>query len=112
MSIAENEIILMDILRHPNIIHVFGYYEECGVINVVMEYAAKGNVSQQTDQELSHKSYCLMDVIIAIEFCHSRSVIYRDIKPDNILADTDMRCKLCDFGSAKRGFMAPEMLTG
>jgi serine/threonine protein kinase len=62
---------------------------------------------------------------LAIEFIHSANVLYRDLKPDNVLLDKDGHCKLIDFGLSKEiygdkdlaksfcgspAYLAPEML--
>jgi serine/threonine protein kinase len=69
----------------------------------------------------------MAEIILAIEYVHSLNVIYRDMKPENILIDADGHMKLADFGLAKAGisnpqqtaksfcgspaYLAPEMLT-
>ena len=65
------------------------------------------------------------EVVLAIEYLHKNSIIFRDLKPDNIVFDEDGHCKLTDFGLSKEGisgtmlsqsfcgsvaYLAPEML--
>ena len=65
---------------------------------------------------------------MGLDYCHSMSVCHRDIKADNVLLFDGLKCKLCDFGLAKRKiggmsssrhsavgtpeFMAPEVTMG
>ena len=69
--------------------------------------------------------FYLCEILLAIENLHKRDVIFRDLKPDNVVLDKDGHCKLTDFGLSKEGvkensfaqsfcgsiaYLAPEML--
>ena len=49
----------------------------------------------------SHTQFYMGEIFLAIESLHSRNIIYRDLKPANILIDSDGHIKLTDFGIAK-----------
>jgi serine/threonine protein kinase len=67
----------------------------------------------------------IAEILLAIQYLHKREIIFRDLKPDNIVIDKDGHCKLTDFGLSKEGiddnysaksfcgslaYLAPEML--
>ena len=71
--------------------------------------------------------FYLAEIIIALEFIHAKNVIYRDLKPENVLIDIDGHIKISDFGLAKQlehkydmsttfwgspEYLAPEMIVG
>lgn len=45
----------------------------------------------------------MAELVLAIEFLHSKDVVYRDMKPENILIDSKGHIKLADFGLSKEG---------
>jgi len=45
----------------------------------------------------------LCEIILAIEYLHSQDIIYRDLKPDNVVIDKDGHAHLTDFGLSKEG---------
>jgi serine/threonine protein kinase len=45
----------------------------------------------------------MCEIILALECLHNNDIIYRDIKPENILMDTKGHVKIVDFGLAKDG---------
>jgi len=46
--------------------------------------------------------FYLAEIVLAVEALHSRGIIYRDLKPHNILIDNDGHVKIIDFGFAKK----------
>ena len=49
----------------------------------------------------SEAKFYFIETLLAIEYMHSKNVIYRDIKPENILLDKNGHIKIADFGLSK-----------
>ncbi len=89
-------------LNHPNIVTIYEVSEHAGRPFIAME-----NVAGRSLKDLLNEDLPLSKVIdIAIQLCdglqkaHQAGVVHRDVKPANIVVDTDGRPKLLDFGLA------------
>ena len=90
----------------PNIVRVFGYFEENGTAYFVMEYVEGKNLRRHVADRGGRISWdetwdILMPILDALSEVHYRNIIHRDIKPDNILITESGSAKLIDFGAAR-----------
>ena len=90
---------------HPNIIGIqnlmeadndMDIYIVCDYMETDLHAAIKGNILQDV-----HKQYILYQILKALKYMHSGELIHRDMKPSNILLNSDCSAKLCDFGLAR-----------
>ena len=106
LDIIYNEINIHSKLAHENIIKLYNVHEDNENINIIMEYAEKGNLFQLISKEKTgldeSKAFdYFIQVVNAVYYLHINNIIHRDIKPENILIGSDNKIKLCDFGWAK-----------
>ena len=100
------EVEVMYKIHHPNVVKLYGHFEDNNYCYFAMEYISKGNLYQllPTDKKkrVSTKvaSSLIKDVISAVYFLHHMTppIVHRDIKPENVLLAEGLIGKLTDFG--------------
>jgi serine/threonine protein kinase len=106
----QNEAIALDKVRHPNIIRRLGHgtaadMEGTAFHYLVLEYMPGGDLlslCRHHPLALDDALRYFQQVCEALAFAHSRGVIHRDLKPQNLLLSADKKViKIADFGVAK-----------
>ena len=111
----EREAVTAANLRHPAIITIFDVGESDGLRYIAMEYIA-GRTLNEALAERGKLSLPLCVAVLgpvadALQYAHSQGAVHRDVKPHNILIDTDGRVLLTDFGIAVGPKAGAERLT-
>lgn len=114
--------------QHPFLINLFACFQTSEHVCFVMEYAMGGDLMMHIHQEVfSETRACFYAscVVLGLQFLHDHKIIYRDLKLDNLLLDSEGYLKMADFGLCKEGigygdrtgtfcgtpeFLAPEVL--
>src|SRR5262249_3271446 len=92
-------------MSHANIVAVFDFLEEGPWSFIVMEYVAGPDLQVRVrergplDAEQAVQAGC--DIAAALTTAHRHGILHRDVKPPNVLLESDGRARLTDFGSAK-----------
>lgn len=92
-------------LDHPNIARLLdGGETDDGLPYLVMDHVDGIAIDRHCDQrqlDVRERLRLFREVCAAVQFAHQRLVVHRDLKPGNILVDTEGRVKLLDFGVAR-----------
>ncbi|KAL2087552.1 hypothetical protein ACEWY4_016380 [Coilia grayii] len=96
------EVQIMKLLNHPHIIKLYQVMETKDMLYIVTEYAQNGemfeylsSVGRLAEGDARRKFW---QIVNAVEYCHQRRIIHRDLKAENLLLDINMNVKLADFG--------------
>jgi serine/threonine protein kinase len=123
---AEKNILCND---HPFLVHLHYSFQTEDKLYLVMDYIGGGDLffhlrqrGKFTEREAQ---FFAAEIVLALEYLHSYGVIYRDLKPENVLFDKDGHVCLTDFGISKEigedktktlcgtpSYLAPEILKG
>jgi [calcium/calmodulin-dependent protein kinase] kinase len=123
----KNEVETLSSLKHPNIIDVYEVIEgpDSNKVYLVLELATHGSTLELSPMSLDDTAKYFRELVLALHYLHEEAkYVHRDIKPHNLLINSDFSLKLSDFGTAQRvlygdelsslagthAFMAPEML--
>lgn len=91
-------------LNHPNIVPVYHYGEERGLLFLVMPVlreSLRDRMEREGILPVAEATRYVVQVAAALDAAHAQGLVHRDVKPENILINTDGRALLTDFGIAR-----------
>ena len=104
MNNVRNEIHVMEQIEHPNIIKYQETIYMNDSVNIVMELVENNSLVEYLRAQKGKKAsednvrVIMKDILKALTYLHSKNIVHRDLKLENILISKDMRIKLIDFG--------------
>jgi len=126
----EREMATLRDMRHPNVVQFMGLCRNVTDVYIVTEYIGGGDLRKILKDESIPMPWLLRsriatDVAYAMTFLHSKGLIHRDLKSNNLLVGENWKVKVCDFGFSRRvskgelmtlcgtdEWMAPEVMCG
>uniref|UniRef100_A0A4W6FLL3 protein kinase C n=1 Tax=Lates calcarifer TaxID=8187 RepID=A0A4W6FLL3_LATCA len=120
---------IVNMSHHPFLVNLFACFQTPEHVCFVMEYTAGGDLMMHIHTDVFTEPRAVFYaacVVLGLQFLHDHKIVYRDLKLDNLLLDTDGYVKIADFGLCKEGmgfgdrtstfcgtpeFLAPEVLT-
>ncbi|GFR91744.1 serine/threonine-protein kinase N2 [Elysia marginata] len=120
---------VINTMRHPFLVNLFACFQTSEHVCFVMEYACGGDLMMHIHNDVFSEPRTVFYagcVVLGLQYLHENKIVYRDLKLDNLLLDSEGYLKMADFGLCKEGmgyqdrtstfcgtpeFLAPEVLT-
>ena len=92
-------------LRHKNLVRVYECFEENGTVYYVMDYIVGESLRDKVNREGALPENLVLNylnqLVSVLKIVHGKSIWHLDIKPENIMVDSNNRVCLIDFGASK-----------
>lgn len=102
---VSSEYNILKLTRHPLLVNLIGFAQDSAYLYFALEYVPGGDMFtflrkvHKFDNALAN--IYASQIVLMFEYLHSLDIIYRDLKPENLLIGADGYLKLTDFGFAK-----------
>lgn len=92
-------------IRHPFVVELYATYQDQQNVYMLLSYVPGGELFSHLRRAGRFSAdvtrFYLASIVLAIEYLHARNIIYRDLKPENLLLDRVGYLRITDFGFAK-----------
>lgn len=103
---VKNEKKILNELQHPFLVDLITSWKDPHFLYLLFPFIPGGELFSYLRSagrfSPSTTQFYLVEIISALEYLHSLSVVYRDLKPENLLLDSEGHLRITDFGFAKR----------
>ncbi|KAG2206179.1 hypothetical protein INT46_007174 [Mucor plumbeus] len=97
---------ILSSVRFPFIVDLFCTFQDESNLYMLLEYVVGGELFTHLRRAGRFTNdmtrFYASEIVLAIEYLHSKDIIYRDLKPENLLIDHQGHIKITDFGFAKK----------
>jgi len=102
--IANEKDILLSV-KHPFIVNMYASFQDTGHLYMLLEYVQGGELFSHLRRvgrfSAAVTRFFAAEITVALDYLHSLDIVYRDLKPENLLIDAEGHVKVTDFGFAK-----------
>uniref|UniRef100_A0A1I8F118 non-specific serine/threonine protein kinase n=1 Tax=Macrostomum lignano TaxID=282301 RepID=A0A1I8F118_9PLAT len=103
---TKSERSILELIRHPFLVELHYAFQTSGRLYLILEYLAGGELFTQLEREgvFNERTaqFYLAEIVLALGHLHQQGIVYRDLKPENVLLSRAGHVKLTDFGLSKR----------
>jgi len=102
-AIAEKRVLAR--MSHPFVVSLHWAFQTRGHLFMVLDYCAGGELFFHLQRKRRFPEedarFYICEILLGLEYMHSQGILYRDLKPENVLLDADGHVRLTDFGLSK-----------
>jgi len=129
---AKSEKAILQKINHPFLVNLYYTFQDDKNLFFVMEFINGGemfyHLQNDTKFDEQRTKFYVAEIAVGLDYLHSQGIIYRDLKPENVLLASDGHIKMTDFGISKAGlagkndrtttfcgtpeYLAPEVIKG
>lgn len=92
-------------VTHPFMVNLYSSFQDENNLYMLMEFVIGGELFSQLRKSgrfgNDTSRFYAAEIILALAYLHTKNIVYRDLKPENLLIDKDGHIKITDFGFAK-----------
>lgn len=102
---VKNEYNIHSSLKHENIVGFIEFFHRRGDLNIILSFCENGSLRHyvkmsQNNLSIHDYQHFVVQILNGVCYMHDQSIIHRDLKCSNLLLDSKMSVKICDFGLA------------